>query len=90
MITAGWPGSAARSARAEASGSSGSRTSESGSEALEASTPALAHTKPWRVRQIRRPLTARTSSALSESTTSTWRGSLLVLARELERPRAPG
>ena len=27
--------------------------SESGSEALEASTPALAQTKPWRVRQIK-------------------------------------
>ena len=37
----------ARSLRAEASGSVGSRTSESGSGALEASTPAFAHTNPW-------------------------------------------
>ena len=37
------------SARAEASGSSGSRTTVPGAGALEASTPAEAQTKPWRV-----------------------------------------
>ena len=36
-------------------GRAGSRISVSGSAALEASTPALAQTKPWRVRQISRP-----------------------------------
>ena len=46
---------AARSARAEPSGSTGSRTSSPSSGALEASTPALAHTKPWWVRQISTP-----------------------------------
>ena len=35
------------SARAEASGSSGSRTTVSGPRAFEASTPAEAQTKPW-------------------------------------------
>ena len=34
----------------------------SGAGALEASTPALAHTKPWRVRQISTPRAARRSS----------------------------
>ena len=47
---------AARSARAEASGSSGQRArAASVGAALEASTPAFAHTKPWRVRQISTP-----------------------------------
>ena len=89
MTTAGWPGSAARSARAEASGSSGSRISESGSAALDASTPALAHTKPWRVRQISRPASARTSSAASDSTPR--RGAGPCRARRPARcARSPG
>ena len=53
----------ARSARAEASGSRGSTTTVSWSGALEVSTPALAHTKPWRVRQISTPRSARSTSA---------------------------
>ena len=81
--------SRARSARAEASGSSGSSTSASGAPALEASTPALAHTKPWRVRQISRPASARTSSAVSDRITSTWRGSLPCSAASA-RARSPG
>ena len=45
-----------RAARApSASGSSGSSTSSPASAALERSTPALAHTKPWRVSQISTP-----------------------------------
>ena len=35
----------------------------SGAPALDWSTPAFAHVKPWRVRQIRRPWSARRSSA---------------------------
>ena len=88
-ITAGWPGSAARSAGREASGSSGSRISVSGAPALEASTPALAQTKPCSVRQIRRPASARTSSAVSDRTTSTWRGSLPCSAASASA-RGPG
>ena len=38
--------------RAEASGSRGSRTSAPGSGAFDASTPADAQTKPWRVSAI--------------------------------------
>ena len=64
MTTAPTP-SAARSARAEASGSGGRRTTVSAAPALDRSTPAFAHTKPWRVRQIRRPRSARSSSVLS-------------------------
>ena len=60
-----------------------------GAPALEASTPALAHTKPWRVRQISRPASARTSSAASERTTSTRRGSLPCSAASA-RARSPG
>ena len=57
--------------RAEASGSSGSTISCPGAEALEASTPALAHTKPWRVRQTSTPRSARSTSADWSSTTCT-------------------
>ncbi len=59
----------ARSARAEASGSSGSRISSSGDAAFEASTPAFAHTNPCRVSQIITPRSARSSSTVSSSTT---------------------
>ena len=48
--------SPARSRRAESSGSTGSRITVSSSGALEASTPALAHTKPWWVTLMRTPL----------------------------------
>ena len=43
--------------------------SVSGPGALEASTPALAHTKPWRVTQISTPRDARKISWDSSSTT---------------------
>ena len=86
MTTAGRPGSAARSARALASGSRGSVTSRRPSGALEASTPALAHTKPWCVRQISTPRSARTTLArLVEHDLDVARV-LAVVARE--RPRA--
>ena len=45
--------SPARRAAAEASGSSGSRTTVSGAGAFEASTPADAQTNPWRSRRSR-------------------------------------
>ena len=67
----------ARSARAERVGVVGQEHERVPSPgALEASTPAFAHTKPWRVRQISTPRSARSSSAVSSSTTCTWRGSL--------------
>ena len=53
------------SARAEASGSRGSRRRGRPPPALDWSTPAFAHTKPWWVRQMSRPASARTSSAVS-------------------------
>ena len=70
-------------------GRAGAGSSVSGAPALEASTPALAHTKPWRVRQISRPASARTSSAASDRMTSTWRGSLPCSAASASA-RAPG
>ena len=89
MTTAGCPGSArAQRAGADASGSSGSRTSESGSVALDASTPAFAHTKPWRVRQISRPASARTSCAASDEHDLDVARVLVVLRGERARPRA--
>ncbi len=90
ITTAGWPGRRARSARADASGSTGSRISESGSEALDASTPAFAHTKPWRVRQMSRPASARTSSAVSDRIDLDVARVLAVLGGERERPARPG
>ena len=57
----------------------------SGAPALEASTPAFAHTNPCRVRQMRRPRSARTSSADSSSTTCTCARVLAVLGREPAR-----
>src|SRR3954467_9138926 len=67
--TAGRAGSAARSALALASGSRGRRTSVSGAGAFEASTPALAQTKPWWVRAMITPRSARTIALDSSSTT---------------------
>ena len=68
----------ARAARArEASGSRGQEDERVRRRARStASTPAFAHTKPWCVRQISTPRSARTSSADSSRTTCTWRGSL--------------
>ena len=62
---------------AERSGSSGSSTSSPPSaDAFDWSTPALAHTKPWRVTQMSVPSTALRSSADSSSTACTRRASL--------------
>src|SRR5256885_1842334 len=52
-------GTRARGRRADGSGSSGSITTSSSPVALEASTPAFAHTSPWWVSQIRTPRPAR-------------------------------
>src|SRR5215212_10122696 len=87
-ITAPTP-SAARSAAAERSGSSGRRTTASGAPAFERSTPAFAHVKPWRVRQMSRPRSARRSSAVSSRMAWTWRGSLWCSAASA-RARSPG
>ena len=65
-------------ARADASGSLGRSVARSPSPGpvFERSTPALAHTNPCRVRlMIRPPSAMRSTSALSRSTSSTWRGS---------------
>ncbi len=75
-------------ARAEASGSRGSRISVSASATLEASTPAFAQTKPWRVRQMSTPRSARRISADSSSTTWTARGSRSALRSATARARA--
>ena len=56
-------------------GSSGRSTSESGSGALEASTPADAQTKPCRVSAMTKPPRRRTIRTDSRRTASTWRGS---------------
>ena len=71
-----------------ASGSRGSMTTRSGAPAFEASTPAFAQTKPWRVRQISTPRSARRIAALSSSTTCTRARVLAVLGGE-RRGRAP-
>src|SRR5829696_5642936 len=63
------------SARAEASGSSGRRTTVSAPGAFEASTPAEAQTKPWRVSAMTSGGRLRTTRAVSRRITSTWRGS---------------
>ncbi len=80
---------AARSARALASGSAGSVISRSSAPAFDASTPAFAHTNPWRVRQISTPGPTRTSSAVWSSTTCTARGSL-PCSSAMKRARAVG
>ena len=80
---------AARSARAEASGSLGQQDERAGSAAFDASTPAFAQTKPWRVRQISRRARRARARRLSASTTSTWRGSLPCSAAS-SRARSPG
>ena len=81
--------SAARSARADASGSSGEQDERLGRRALDWSTPAFAHTKPWRVRQISRPrVGAHELGASRRGSTSTWRGSLPCSAAS-SRARAP-
>ena len=64
-----------RSRAADASGSSGSRTSVSGPFALEPSTPADAHTNPWRVSAMTSGGRARKTSRASPSITSMRRGS---------------
>src|SRR5439155_2134704 len=64
-----------RSRAAERSGSSGSRTTMSGSGAFEPSTPAEAQTKPCRVSAITSGGRVRTSRALSPRITSSRRGS---------------
>ena len=79
----------ARSRRADSSGSSGSRISSPGREALDWSTPAFAHTNPWRVSQISTPSRARSSSADSSSTTCTRRASL-PCSPAARRARSPG
>ena len=79
----------ARMRRAEASGSSGSRQTVSGSGRLEVSMPALAQTKPWRVSTIRTPRSARSTSRLSSRISSTRAGSLPSTAAS-RRASAPG
>src|SRR2546429_2216345 len=64
-----------RSRAAEASGSSGSKTTVSGSGAFEASTPAEAQTKPGRVSAITSGARVRRIRALSRRITSSRRGS---------------
>ena len=68
---------ALRRPAAERSGSSGSSVTTSPSPTLEASTPALAQTKPWCVRLMMTPCSMRTISADSRSTTSTCAGVLV-------------
>ena len=70
---AGARGCAARRRRGRGAARSASRAVMA--EALEASTPALAQTKPWRVRQISTPRSARRISTDSSSTTWIARGS---------------
>ena len=79
----------ARGARAaDASGSRGQQHERVRGAGVRGSTPAFAHTKPWRVRQISRPRSARSSSADSSRTTCTCRGSLPCSAASA-RARAP-
>ena len=61
----------------------------SGSPVFDWSTPAFAHTNPWRVRQIRRPRSARRSSVVSSRMAWTWRGSLSCSAAS-SRARSEG
>ena len=79
----------ARMRRAEASGSSGSRQTVSGSGRLELSMPALAQTKPCRVSTIRTPRSARSTSLLSSRISSTKAGSLPSAAAR-RRASPPG
>ena len=65
----------------------GQQDTVSGAPALDWSTPAFAHVKPWRVRQIRRPWSARSSSVVSSRTAWTWRGSLPCSAASAGRAR---
>src|SRR5918997_1973190 len=57
------------------SGSRGRRQTVSSPGTFEASTPALAQTKPWRVSEMTTPRSMRTTRRLSRKTTSIWRGS---------------
>ena len=79
--------SRSRISRADRSGSSGSSVTQSPRPVFEASTPALAHTKPCFVRLMMRPRSMRMISADSRSTTSTWRASRSQLRGELDRLR---
>ena len=63
--TPGSSASASRSLAAEASGSTGSRQTVSSPGTFEASTPALAQTKPWWVSEITMPRSMRTMRRLS-------------------------
>ena len=83
------PSISARMRRAEASGSSGSSATVSGSGRLEVSMPALAQTRPWRVSMIRTPRSARRTSRLSSRISSTRAGSLPSTAAS-RRASAPG
>ena len=72
------PGARRRPSRipaADASGSSGSRTSVPSPFAFDASTPAEAQTKPCRVSAMTSGGRERTTRALSRRIASTWRGS---------------
>ena len=89
MTTAGRPGSAARSARAEASGSSGSRISVSGSARWTRRRPRWRRRSRGACGRSAGPASARTSSAVSDRTTSTWRGSLPCSAASASA-RSPG
>src|SRR5881397_699075 len=80
---------ASRSRFADASGSTGRSTTVSGAPAFERSTPAFAHTNPWRVSQMRMPRSQRTIFAHSDSTTSIWRASFPASAA-IARARSPG
>ena len=63
--TPGSSASASRSLAAEASGSTGSRQTVSSPGTFEASTPALAQTKPWWVSEMTMPRSMRTMRRLS-------------------------
>ena len=73
----------AQRARRARRGRAGAARPGSSPGTFEASTPALAHTKPWCVTQISTPRSARRISRDSSSTTCTWRGSLPTLGGEL-------
>ena len=89
MTTAGRPGSAGPQARARwRRDRAAAVTTCPRRAALEASTPALAQTKPWRVRQISTPRSARSTAADSSRTTWTCARVLAVPARKLDRARA--
>ena len=75
MVTPVLSAIAVRSRTADASGSSGSRTTVSGPLAFEASTPADAQTKPCRVSVMTSGGRARTTSRVSRRMTSMRRGS---------------